>query len=105
VWYVSGEENAEQIASRAARLGILEKELWLLTETHVDTLAEQVVASYQHPVKGASESDIIPGQVPKAPALIVIDSIQTMVCDAGGSSAAGGVTQVGDLINYEIYVQ
>ena len=105
VWYVSGEENAEQIASRAARLGILEKELWLLTETHVDTLAEQVVASYQRPVKGTSEGDIIPGQVPKAPALIVIDSIQTMVCDAGGSSAAGGVTQVGDLINYEIYVQ
>jgi DNA repair protein RadA/Sms len=105
VWYVSGEENAEQIASRAARLGILEKELWLLTETHVDTLAEQVVASYQHPVKMTSEGDIIPGRVPKAPALIVIDSIQTMVCEAGGASTAGGVTQVGDLIDNEIYVR
>jgi DNA repair protein RadA/Sms len=98
VWYVSGEENAEQIAFRAARLGIEEKELWLLTETHVDTLAEQVVASYQQPLKTTDEGEVISGQVPKPPALIVIDSIQTMVCESGGASAAGGVTQVRDLL-------
>jgi DNA repair protein RadA/Sms len=98
VWYVSGEENAQQIASRAARLGIEENELWLLTETHVDTLAEQIVASYQQPVKTTEEGEVIPGQVPKPPALIVIDSIQTMVCESGGASAAGGVTQVSYLL-------
>ena len=98
VWYVSGEENAEQIASRAARLGIVEKELFLLSETHVDTLAEQVVASYQQPVK-TTEGEAILGQAPKPPALLVIDSIQTMVCEAGGVSAAGGVTQVSCFLN------
>jgi AAA domain/Rubredoxin metal binding domain len=43
VWYVSGEETMEQIASRADRLGIHEAELFLYTETQVDVLAEQVV--------------------------------------------------------------
>ncbi|EEC49411.1 predicted protein, partial [Phaeodactylum tricornutum CCAP 1055/1] len=78
VWYVSGEENPDQIASRASRLGILQSELWLLGETHVDTLCQQVVVH--------------------APALIVIDSIQTMVCDSGGSSSAGGITQVRECV-------
>lgn len=98
VWYVSGEENAEQIASRAARLGIMEGELFLLSETHVDTLAEQVVMSYQQPVTTTDEGEVIPGQVPKPPALLVIDSIQTMVCEAGGASSAGGVTQVRECV-------
>ena len=98
VWYVSGEENAEQIASRAARLGIIEGELFLLSETHVDTLAEQVVMSYQQPVTTTDEGEVIPGQVPKPPALLVIDSIQTMVCEAGGASSAGGVTQVRECV-------
>jgi len=98
VWYVSGEENAEQIASRAARLGIMESELFLLSETHVDTLAEQVVASYQQTVTTTPEGEVIPGQVRKPPALVVIDSIQTMICEAGGASAAGGVTQVRECV-------
>lgn len=93
VWYVSGEENAQQIASRAQRLGIQESELWLLSETHVDTLCEQVVASYHAPLF-SDEADVIPGQTPKPPSLMVIDSIQTMICEAGGASAAGGITQV-----------
>jgi len=39
VWYVSGEENPEQIASRAVRLGMDEPELCLLLlETLVDAL-------------------------------------------------------------------
>jgi DNA repair protein RadA/Sms len=113
VWYISGEENAQQIASRAMRLGIDESELWLLTETHVDTLCEQVVASYHTPMSSAASvqqrgvndfgdgedvDDIIPGQAPKPPSLLVIDSIQTMICEAGGASAAGGVTQVRECV-------
>ena len=98
VWYISGEENAQQIASRALRLGIHESELWLLSETHVDTLCEQVVSSY-HPNDHMSAADAIPGQKAKPPSLIVIDSIQTMVCESGGASAAGGVTQVRECVS------
>jgi DNA repair protein RadA/Sms len=111
VWYVSGEENPDQIASRASRLGILQSELWLLGETHVDTLCQQVVvhveASTTRPFvpsdsklaidnENVSHSQGMP--IPKAPALIVIDSIQTMVCDSGGSSSAGGITQVRECV-------
>jgi len=39
-----------------------------------------------------TSSPIISGNLP--PSLIVIDSIQTMVCEAGGSSSAGGISQV-----------
>lgn len=98
VWYISGEENPDQIASRAARLGIFESELWLLSETHVDTLAEQVVASYHQTEKRTKDGDVIPGQEAKPPALLIIDSIQTMVCDSGGHSSAGGVTQVRECV-------
>jgi len=92
VWYVSGEENPGQIASRAARLGIKESELWLLSETHADTLCEQIVSH----LSAVPTSDDFPRSKP--PALVVIDSIQTMICDAGGFSAAGGVTQVRECV-------
>jgi len=95
VWYVSGEENAGQIASRAARLGALDvSELFLLQETHVDTLCAQVVAQSQPQTDGEGNPTITPLPL----SLLVIDSIQTMVCDAGGSSAAGGVTQVRECV-------
>lgn len=95
VWYVSGEENPDQIASRASRLGIVEPELWLLSETHADSLCEQVVRASQ-PVNGDTDAS---GYVrPKPPSLLVIDSIQTMICEAGGMSAAGGVTQVRECV-------
>jgi DNA repair protein RadA/Sms len=113
VWYVSGEENAEQIASRAFRLGIFQPELWLLSETHVDALAELVVQTY-HPLRrhmmnsnqksnndDDDDNDEEDRRVPlqhQTPSLLVIDSIQTMVCDAGGSSAPGGVTQVRECV-------
>lgn len=35
---------------------------------------------------------------PLAPSMMVLDSIQTMMCDAGGSSASGGVTQVRECV-------
>lgn len=114
VWYVSGEENPEQIASRAVRLGIDEPELYLLRETHVDTLCEQVVAQHMKAIPSTAAAPMLDdddddeadgvamaratGQQPLPLALLVIDSIQTMVCDAGGSSSAGGVTQVRECV-------
>ena len=96
VWYVSGEENPEQIASRASRLGIKEPELWLLSETHADTLAEQIVSYLQAAPPALNSNEAILRSKP--PGLVVIDSIQTMVCEAGGSSAAGGITQVKECV-------
>lgn len=109
VWYVSGEENPDQIASRAVRLGIDEPELYLLRETHADTLCEQIVAHHMnmpHPARYDGDDDdgeddsaaTRTGQQPLPLSLVVIDSIQTMVCDAGGASFAGGVTQVRECV-------
>ncbi|OEU20620.1 P-loop containing nucleoside triphosphate hydrolase protein, partial [Fragilariopsis cylindrus CCMP1102] len=95
VWYVSGEETLEQIASRAQRLLVADndkndstkltsipKQLFLYTETNLNILADEVGTS------NGSSLTILP------PSLIVIDSIQTMVCEAGGSTSAGGISQV-----------
>ncbi|EED91941.1 Rad51/RecA-like protein, partial [Thalassiosira pseudonana CCMP1335] len=78
VLYISGEENANQIASRALRLGIHDPELLLWCETDADIIADTVQK--------------------KAPSLVVIDSIQTMLCDAAGSSSVGGITQVRECV-------
>ena len=90
VWYVSGEENSWQVASRAARLGIETSNLMLLCDTDADYVADLIAnpqsSSLQEPL------DI------KFPSLVVIDSIQTMLCEAGGSSAPGGVTQVRETV-------
>lgn len=94
VWYVSGEETQEQIASRAQRLQLNEPELWLLSETHVDSLAEQVATLIE--AQAMNQSQALYKTQP--PSLVVIDSIQTMICDAGGHSAAGGVTQMRECV-------
>lgn len=146
IWYVSGEETAEQIASRAERILDMEYEsqLFVFSETHVDSLCHQVVQALHHeqlrhqelwqaerqqPEDSTEEaSDSLDSDVkkdlkedeyydknddemfsddlisqalphPKPPSLIVIDSIQTMVCEAGGSSVAGGVTQVRECVS------
>ncbi len=57
VLYVSGEESAKQIKLRADRLGLKAPELYLLTETDLDAIIEQVQTL--------------------DPLLVVIDSIQT----------------------------
>lgn len=64
VLYISGEENAWQIANRAFRLGIDQSELYLLCDTDADAIADMVA----NPKQGS-----------KLPSLVVIDSIQTMV--------------------------
>lgn len=80
-------QTPEQIASRAARLGLDSPELYLLQETHIDSLCQQIV---QYEAQLAQ-----PEHSTKQPlALVVVDSIQTMVCDAAGFGTTGGVSQV-----------
>ena len=109
VLYVSGEENSMQIATRAMRLGIEESELLLMCETDADFIAESVVmycndvmaqepaSSSWHSEKPMQKSGVLVRR--KRPSLLIIDSIQTMLCDNGGSSSAGGVTQVRECVN------
>jgi len=73
VLYVSGEESAHQVRMRADRLGTLEPGILLLGENDLDAICDAIRA--------------------EAPALAIIDSIQT-VTDAGYEGSAGSVTQV-----------
>ena len=73
VLYVSGEESARQIKMRADRLGIAEDDLYLLTETNLGNIFEQV-----------NQLD---------PIILIIDSIQTTYTDEIDSSP-GLVSQV-----------
>ena len=73
VLYASGEESAQQVRMRAGRLGALTERLLMLAENDLDVVAEQIEKL--------------------APALAVVDSIQT-VYDPGVDSAAGSVSQV-----------
>ncbi len=71
--YVSGEESVAQVKMRAERLGIHASSIYLLSETSLEEILRQ-----------AEEM---------RPALIVIDSIQTVYTTAV-SSAPGSVTQI-----------
>ncbi len=73
VLYVSAEESAGQVRSRAARIGALPDSLWLASETDLPTVIGHIDAV--------------------GPALVVVDSIQT-VHDPALSSAPGSVAQV-----------
>ena len=73
ILYVSGEESAEQIKLRAERLAGLGGGLQVLTTTRVESLAGPLAEL--------------------APAVVVVDSIQTIATDAI-ESAAGSVAQV-----------
>ena len=73
VLYVSGEESAAQTKMRATRLGTLQSNLYVLTEASLDAILMQAESL--------------------RPALMIIDSIQTMYC-AEISSAPGSVAQV-----------
>lgn len=74
VVYVSGEESASQIASRAARLGIKGDGITILPETDVDAVLDHVSDSSN-------------------PSLLIVDSIQT-VTTQDLSGTAGSVGQV-----------
>ena len=71
--YVSGEESVHQIKMRAQRLGIASDQLYLLTETNLNTILEHIEEL--------------------APEAVVIDSIQTVYLDELGSTA-GSISQV-----------
>jgi DNA repair protein RadA/Sms len=73
VLYVTAEESAQQLKLRAERLGVVQGGLYVLSETNIDV------------VLGAAEQ--------MSPAVIVIDSIQTVFTDEI-TSAAGSVSQV-----------
>ena len=73
VLYVSGEESAHQVASRAKRLHATTDTLQLATSTSADDIAATIAAgNFQ---------------------MLVVDSIQTLMCNAI-SSAAGSVAQI-----------
>lgn len=73
VLYVSGEESVRQIKMRADRLGVLQSDLLLMSETDLDIVAETIARS--------------------GPDVVIIDSIQTMYREELGS-APGSVGQV-----------
>jgi DNA repair protein RadA/Sms len=73
VLYVSGEESAHQVRMRADRLGAVQPGILLLAENDLEAITEAIRSL--------------------APALTIIDSIQT-VTDAGLEGSAGSVTQV-----------
>lgn len=75
VLYVSAEESAHQIGSRAARLGLRADRLHVYPEIVVELILEQIDSM--------------------KPRLVIVDSIQA-IYSAGSASAAGTVSQVRD---------
>jgi DNA repair protein RadA/Sms len=73
ILYVSGEESAEQIKLRADRLALRGEQLYVLTETNLERVLDQIDRA--------------------APTLVVVDSIQTMYLEEL-TSAAGSVGQL-----------
>jgi DNA repair protein RadA/Sms len=73
VVYVSGEETAHQTKLRAERLGIKGRQLYLLTETNLEAILNQIEQLQ--------------------PSLAIIDSIQT-VCLSELDTAPGSISQV-----------
>ncbi|HTB49056.1 MAG TPA: DNA repair protein RadA [Verrucomicrobiae bacterium] len=73
VLYVSGEESAHQIGLRAERLGTIRPELQLATSTMADDIAATIASGTYR--------------------LVIVDSIQTVSCNAI-ASAAGTVSQI-----------
>jgi DNA repair protein RadA/Sms len=71
VLYVSGEESARQVASRAQRLGLDATALRLAAETRVETILEEAVTARAR--------------------VVVVDSIQTMQTELSESSAGSAV--------------
>ncbi|MBQ9899251.1 MAG: DNA repair protein RadA [Ruminococcus sp.] len=78
VLYVSGEESARQIKLRAQRLGVDTENLYILTATDAEAIADTIASS--------------------APDIAIIDSIQTMSISRITSSP-GSITQVRECTN------
>ena len=78
ILYISGEESKRQIKLRASRLGVNCDKLYVMTETDIEIVAEQIKT--------------------ENPDLVMIDSIQTMNFKELNSSP-GSVTQVRECTN------
>ncbi|BED92842.1 MAG: DNA repair protein RadA [Candidatus Paraimprobicoccus trichonymphae] len=78
IFYISGEESKSQIKMRASRLNIKNKNLFIITETDIELIIEEIENS--------------------RPNLVIIDSIQTM-CYSEISSIPGSVSQVKECSN------
>lgn len=76
--YVSGEESEEQIKLRAERLGTLDENLYIVSETNINRIEKFV-------------EDLNPG-------FLIIDSVQTLFKEEL-SSAPGSVSQVKESVN------
>jgi len=76
ILYVSGEESERQLKLRADRLSIRSQNLYILTETNMDAAMVHMKSL--------------------APAVLIVDSIQTMFTPAV-SSASGSVSQVREI--------
>ena len=83
ILYISGEESESQIKLRADRLGVKTDNLFLVSETDVETITETI---------RSTEPDIV-----------IIDSIQTMHRD-DIVSAAGSVPQVREATNAFMHI-
>lgn len=78
ILYVSGEESKRQLKLRASRMNVESENLYVLTETNVELISDEISQS--------------------KPDLVIIDSIQTMSLDSL-SSSPGSVTQVRECTN------
>lgn len=78
ILYVSGEESETQIKIRAERLGVHSANLYLMSESNVETILSAIIDT--------------------KPDIVIIDSIQTMRIDEI-ASAAGSVPQVRETTN------
>jgi DNA repair protein RadA/Sms len=74
--YLSGEETAEQIASRADRLGVNMKGIYLTNEVDIDSLLDDLSNSLTSP-----------------PSLVIIDSIQTIFTNTCANTI-GSISQI-----------
>jgi DNA repair protein RadA/Sms len=81
--YVSGEESARQLKSRAQRLGLANDNLYILSETNVETVLD--ILRSPSPLQGEGQG--------RGYDLIIVDSIQTMYRPMI-ESAPGSVSQV-----------
>ena len=78
ILYISGEESKRQIKLRADRLGVNSDNLYIMTETDIEVIADQIQS--------------------EQPDLVMVDSIQTMNYKEL-SSSPGSVTQVRECTN------
>lgn len=73
--YLSGEETVEQVASRAHRLQVEAKGIFLMNDVDIDAVLEKIM------------------NMPILPSLVIVDSIQT-IFTSSCSNSIGSVTQI-----------